>query len=574
MLFDVNEFEQFFTEKILSRGLKLFEKGKVELFEKPSNSIHHFVIDSETHLKIKKKADAILSYSCDCNQTKHCEHLSAAIFYFQKDILGITIKYTSTKRKNISKKNVDGASEKKMPFKHFLQKIDISQLIDFIGDYSEEHSFFKELLKVEFSERTENNAFNYYSLQIKLLLEPFLKLPKLNRKTSSEIASKFQFLLKKVAKTKSDFNALLFCRLALLDEFQTIIEKASSFADSDLEDIHKDNLQALDSYFKDGLNEEESSSWILCTELSLKSNSKVLSEVYTFLVARAACLIKKEADFLKLKTLLSKRSQKLYHTNYFNKLLIAQLQLEIKQAGQKHQSFVLKKYSEEPELAIALADLSFCEARIDQGFHHLETYYENAKQSAAFYGYLDYIISKANEFMIADIEIKYLKESFILGLNIYPNYLQRLIDLVPAEKSYAEIDDVIDKLKKKEKHFNFDKIATLLMKQGRWDEVANEIKKQQNKFSVLNIVAQKKWPHYDQEFLDLYVKHLLEAFREARVMYYQEHIFKEARKYIDKLPIDDAKKLVDTILFKMGKHHASLHFIRVYQDNLEGTRNR
>jgi hypothetical protein len=571
MLFDLKEFEQFFAEKALKKGLNLFEKGKVEQVQKMPNGSHHFLINSDIHLSIKKKADAVISYTCDCEQKKYCEHLSAVLFYFQQEVLGIAVKQSAQKNKKALVKA--SANAETISFKHFLQTLEFTQLLDFIEQYADENPFFKELVKAHFSHKSESNAFDFYTIEIKLILQNVVTLQKLSQKNIAEICLKIHNLLARAAGLKSDFNEAFFLRLALINELPQMFEKRVTGSDAELANLHKDNLQLLNAYYKDGLNQEEKNCWIRVTELAIKTNAKLQYETYVFLIPRAACIINRRDDFIKLKSLLAKRSQKNYYTNYFNKLLIAQLQLEIKEAELFQTTFAEKKYSEEPELAIALADLSFCEGKVANGFKQLEKFYEQSKQTPSYFGYLDYIISKASEFNYTQIELKYLKESFINGLNIYPNYLNRFFELLRKEELTNEIDEVITKLRQKDKHYHFDKITSLLMKLNRWEDVIAEVKKQQNKFSILNLAALHTWPHYDSDFLDLYVKHFLEAVREARVVYYQEYIFKEAKKYIDKLPQAEAASVMDTILFKLGRNNPLAAYITKHYQAEQGKQN-
>src|SRR5688500_7883641 len=88
MIFDAKEFEHFVDERSLKKGFRLFEKGLPEL-EKQSAQEYRFHI-GETEIHIKKRGDKILSYRCSCGRQRSCEHLGAAMFYFQQHALGLT----------------------------------------------------------------------------------------------------------------------------------------------------------------------------------------------------------------------------------------------------------------------------------------------------------------------------------------------------------------------------------------------------------------------------------------------------------------------------------------------------
>src|SRR4051812_28340848 len=103
MLFDVRQFEQFFGEKILKKGLWLFERGELYFSEKTSSIEYRYEVSS-AELVLKKRGNQILSYNCTCAKDHFCEHLAAALFYFQQDELGISVKKSGASK---TQKNVE-----------------------------------------------------------------------------------------------------------------------------------------------------------------------------------------------------------------------------------------------------------------------------------------------------------------------------------------------------------------------------------------------------------------------------------------------------------------------------------
>jgi uncharacterized Zn finger protein len=88
MLFSIKQFEHFFTESLLKEGLRVFQKGAVQLLERAPGNELSFGIGSE-RLFLKRQGDKLVSYRCSCHKKYYCRHLAAVMFYFQKDALQI-----------------------------------------------------------------------------------------------------------------------------------------------------------------------------------------------------------------------------------------------------------------------------------------------------------------------------------------------------------------------------------------------------------------------------------------------------------------------------------------------------
>jgi hypothetical protein len=110
------------------------------------------------------------------------------------------------------------------------------------------------------------------------------------------------------------------------------------------------------------------------------------------------------------------------------------------------------------------------------------------------------------------------------------------------------------KIKTDSLFFTFEKIAVVLMHQSKFDELIVEIKREKNKFKLLNEIGIKKFPHYDIEFLTLYTKHFLNAITDAKFPFFQQEMFDLARSYLDLLPLEAReniiKKFKDKLLYE------------------------
>ena len=116
------------------------------------------------------------------------------------------------------------------------------------------------------------------------------------------------------------------------------------------------------------------------------------------------------------------------------------------------------------------------------------------------------------------------------------------------------VREIILKVKTDSLFFTFEKIAVVLMHQSKFDELIVEIKREKNKFKLLNEIGIKKFPHYDIEFLTLYTKHFLNAITDAKFPFFQQEMFDLARTYLDLLPLEAReniiKKFKDKLLYE------------------------
>jgi len=125
------------------------------------------------------------------------------------------------------------------------------------------------------------------------------------------------------------------------------------------------------------------------------------------------------------------------------------------------------------------------------------------------------------------------------------------MQLINEKERHEFYDEIIEEIKKSH-HETFDKLSVLLLMEERYEELIKEISKQQNKFWLLNEVAVKMLPYYNEMLFKVFVKQFHSSLNVASDTYYQKRIFNEARKYIDKLPGEQKEKLLKAIASGLG----------------------
>ncbi|MGZ3898997.1 MAG: hypothetical protein ACXVNQ_01575, partial [Bacteroidia bacterium] len=85
-----------------------------------------------------------------------------------------------------------------------------------------------------------------------------------------------------------------------------------------------------------------------------------------------------------------------------------------------------------------------------------------------------------------------------------------------------------------------------------YEELIKEINRRPDKFRLLNEVVIKMLPEYNDSLFKIYIKQFQNAVSLASEPYYQQKIFNDARRYLDKLPENEKGKLIKMIASGLG----------------------
>jgi len=507
MVIDVKQFEQYFSEAKLKKGLRLFEKELVELMRHPTENKYYFIANRyEIFLSVKK--GKITNHTCSCTQQPFCEHLAAVLFYLYKDEL-----------------QVAGSSIN-------INKADTSSTI---SNTKRIQKFTIELAKIR---RIVDGFSSYNALSDKQIID----------------------LLNKLKRSRDESEANLFYfDLAFCLEYYALTKFRFTGDEKPINDFFQQRIIFLQKNFEKGLSQQKISAWELATVLSLRSNNVLQSRFGFFLVPRYLQLTNSVLDLENIRQKLVKRKLKLHHSETIDPLKIAMLQVDFKLAELQAHTFKTGHELTGAELAIARAEMFFCANKTRKAFGLLERESARIKSNfkSQYLHFLDYIILQAKIRDQKKIEAQYLQDRLVYGLFISESDIQRLQKLLPANEKKEILDTLILRIGKSAELYAFNKLSFLLLREKRFDELIAEIKRQKKQFHLLHDLALKKIPEYSDELIKLYVKHLAEALSEAKYYEVQQLLFKESLNYITKLPLNDAFKLIRELLDKIG-HQAQI----------------
>jgi hypothetical protein len=504
MPFNQKEFEHKIDEVKLKKGLKTFLKNRLELINKIGNESFTFLIHEKNsgEIFIQFKAEQILNYNCFCGDVNYCEHLAAALFYLQQETLSI-LKVKSLRKKAVTTK----------------------------------------------IKQTKKNSFIKQIETIKEIIKPYAIASKLTSTAVNEIYKKVHFEKSGAATFGQDFyfDLAIVCELPKLPNYK--------YADSEnvIDALVENAKQEIENYFNKGFSVNETEAFIDATYYSLRSQQNFRPGMYGFFISIASVMITNKNTTADLKILLKKRKQNKNKIGSINRKNVSELQLSMRDAELANKPFSLKNYESTLEVPIALAEMEFHKHNDAKAFKLLELYAEKIKIEN-INKYLDLIIEVlvyTKKYHSKKYEQKYLLEKFVFGYFIDEKELDRFFELNKAHSKEFVALELIEKIKSESLFFTFEKIAIILLSQNKFDELVDEIKKEKNKFKLLNEIGIKKLPHYELDFLALYTKHFLTAVAEAKFPYFQQQLFDIAKTYLDLLPLEIKGNMIETFKDKL-----------------------
>lgn len=559
MLFNINQFEQLFQEKNLKKGLALFLKGEVDPIATTSVSDFILLIKGQ-ELSIKLKGDKVMSFKCTCQSESYCQHLSAALFYLQRDTFDNQLKEPG--RIKLQKEERLFLKEKEKQIKN--RKKDLEKLSSFIS--KQNRQVFLRELKPLLAENSTLVAYDMYGVLIDQLLEPFRSTPILRPTDLNAILLQLQRYIDE--NKRQEPNERIHLYLALSGAFVQLFHFRLAGENTQLIHLFEQLVFELELVSERNIDPDTDEVWFRALMYSIESNKHLASRVFEALLPVWVAKTKDKQKLWHLSETLSKRHLKPSYSERFDKLLQARLMVYLRESKLFKVSLPLIGGEDTVEFIIAKAELDFFSGKSARAFKTLETAYEDIKLNKGDYyqEYLGYLLHQAKKRKRSDLELTYLRESFINGLFILPERLQYFLNLLPENERSNEIGKLLALIKRNPFNYSHDKVVVLLWEDKRWDELIVELKKHKNKFQLLNEVLLKKLPDYSAALLDLYAKHLIASILEKEFYPYQKQLFNKALEYLKKLPEQETIPFVTVVLNGLLKQSQIYRYIKTEYD--------
>lgn len=493
---NIQEFEHLFSEKSLKKSLSLIRKRQFIVSAKDVNTLQQFSFHDKnnTLLLVERLGEKIIFSYCSCRLDK-CEHLGVAILYFQNEVL-----------KNLTAK---------VPLRKREATNDI---------FKKQCLLLRKKIKNEFNSEFHGN-------DLKEIIEEF-----------------------KIETSKNN-KLIIVTHLAILNEITGNLKyKRKAADDESISYLIRESKTQLKKCFKGRISDENTEACVNATLNSVNTALRFNSMLFTFLIPYVASFVKSKSIIDNIKNELLKQQLKLQPLGSLDWKLIAQLHLEKAEAlleGKRGK----KANSGSAEYFITEAQRAWIRGNKKEAFKVLAIGFEKlrALKPASLLSYIEYAIEKSQEYDNSKEELFYTQQILIFSPFINQNHLKRFKELISPFDKKKYVDEIIMELKKNEPD-TFEKVIEILESEERYDELIFEISKHKGKFRLLNDIAIKKLPYFDESLLKIYVKQFQWAINLALETHYQKQIFNDARKFIDALPIETKQYLVSQLLDVTGRH--------------------
>lgn len=168
----LDEFEHQIDETILKRGLDYFKKGHVTDVNELGGGNYEITVEgSESYtVNLSIEGNAVRRFECDCpyDMGPVCKHMVAALFYLQKDTLGIT----ELPAKNAQKKLKKGKSVVRQA-EELLDTLSHDALKAFIHDTCVKDSKFRQLFVAKHIHLLYPESKELYKKQLQALIKTY-----------------------------------------------------------------------------------------------------------------------------------------------------------------------------------------------------------------------------------------------------------------------------------------------------------------------------------------------------------------------------------------------------------------
>jgi len=568
-LIDTKQFENIFKADVLKRGLSLCKNGNVALIEKNVNNTYKFLVNdkAEFEINLTKKAQKITDYNCTCNNLNDkCKHLCAVLFYLEKDSLGIEIKISTGSTNKVLVNKTTIKKEKSQTFKDFLYGVEYTQLLDFIAIESKKNELLKLQITSHFTLVTNQTAFEDFSNKLKIILWNYLEYGKLYQKNINEIVEQINTLNADVKNLTTNYNNLFFYNLALVCELPKLFKVRTSANDSALYTRLNEAIIYLNSYILRSLNTFEIEALKNSALQIIKNNKFFNVDFSSYILKKSINFIDVPVELLKLKTALFKLKNTVFYSSDINKIEILKQYITIKHSKLSNLPFIKSEQTTTIEFILANAEILINDGKNVSAFLIIEKSINELilNGDGKIISILNYSLLFAKNYNNKSLQIKCLQNLFIYDFFVRIEYIEQLKELISQTDFNIFIEKILIDLNNSNQKNWFEKKIYLLNYCNRLTDIINELKNQHDKFDLLNNIALKNLPTYSIELLDVYLIHFLRALQDARYDFLQETIFKTAKKYIDKLPVNAQNYLLETIFKKIHKSKTIYRIIKSF----------
>lgn len=550
----LDQFEGYIDETILQRGLSYFKNGNVNEPDEIRKGVFEFIIrgtkNYNTLLTIKR--NIVKDYSCDCpyDMGPVCKHVAAAIFFLQKEILGLNQKSTDRKKergmKTVKKKTV---AEQVNDLLNTISHEDIKQ---YIREKAEQDSSFRNMFIASFAHQNENESKEIYLKQIRTILNNaadrngFIDWSGMNF-----VGNVVAGLLKTAQKHfgKHNYKSSIYICLAVMEQMTAALQ----YSDDSNGEVSGSINDAYDILYKitsENLNEETRK---LLFDYFLSAFEEEIYSGWDWHFGMLELAVRIFTDDNEAQRIISQLDKK--NLSDYNQEIAQNIRLQIimKTKGEKEGEKYLEQNISNSDFRRKVITNAIKNKNFDKAILIAK---EGIKQDeknkpGLLKDWYNFLLKIAQIQKDKEKVVEYARLLFIDNFSREQDYYKILKDNIPSEKWSEYVEDIIKEISEGNRHFSSYFISDIYIKECWWDRLFEMVKKDP---SLTNISQYEQYlsKDYAVEITELYEAEI----NKSLVRSADRHHYAEVCRYLRRMIKLGAREKVDSMIEKFRKEYA------------------
>lgn len=559
MTFALAQFEHHFSEAILKKAYKLFSGAQVKALS--SDRSHTFrCLVKKQEVFFRAEAGQLLQTFCTCKHNKACEHLAAALFYFQKDSLQLDQRNNKSKAPRVPLMRLPA-------YEKLMQPILFDNLLSIEKPSHRTNNALWEAL----NNQQGHAAYALYYRCFEHLLKPYLEHEILNAERVKNVYAQTKQWMALVEPLILKQPEFLYLHLALLGTLPVLLQKRFSTDEWPLLQLLNNSKEHADAAFKAGLTAESKKIWLQATYLSIKNNKVLLYQSYLFLVPRMACILNRVNDLEELVHILSVRRYKKRYMDAYHPLTAVLILVKMRLSELLKSQAPTAEEGEWLEHKMGVADYYFLKGQQKKGMAFLEKNLQHLQDipAAEKSFFVAYVLEKARSLGYQSLERQLLKQKIVSEAILHLQDLDRYVSLLPAGETEQALHELCELLSIPNRYYMFDKLALVLAYTKNYTALAMVLKREHGRFAWAQETALNLNREESQAFIQVYLRHLSEALNEARFFNLQKNILDKALLVFKTLSETQRVDYLSKLSNSLGENSALNHYLVDLQIGLE-----
>jgi len=511
MKIHLDSFEEQIEEVILQRGLNYFEKGYVVDFQEISQNQYEALVEGSENYTVQftVKNRTITQYTCDCpyDMGNVCKHIVAAIFYLEQEILSIEPK---TKKIHAKKLSAQKPKTKKKTIaeqvKDILKQVSHEELMDFIENQTISDRNFRNLFLTSFAQYQVQNSKQIYNQQLKSMLKSLAGRDRfIYRPLAKQAYHTVENLLQIASKCQE--KQAIWIYTAIMEE----MVKALEFADDSDAHISGGIDISYQKLLEIAQNQPKEEIRRMLLDYAFHAFQQKLFEDWdwhTRMLELASWLVSSPQEMEQLLEVLTQTSWSEYEIETIQ-LLKYNVLLKLK--GQNEASKFIEKHINNPKIRDKALEIAFLNKNYTSAISIAKQgmQYDAKRRPGLVSHWCEWLLKIAQEQNDVVNIIDYAQHLLILNFHPEQDHFEILKNHVARAKWTSFLEEIIEKIQKKNHFTSEHLIRSIYVKEQWWDKL---------------LLMLEENLHF--QTLEFYEPYLIKTHQQELVCLYQKAIFK------------------------------------------------